>query len=249
MIVLFTDFGWVDPYVGQIKAVLTGAAPSVPVVDLLHAVPDYNAHAGAHLLAALAPEFPPGSVFLCVVDPGVGGPRGTLVVEVDGRWYVGPDNGLISVVAGRARQARHWRIAWRPERLSASFHGRDLFAPIAAAIAAGAFPAERLSEITQPEVRFDLAELPRVIYIDHYGNAWTGLRGEMLADVEVLEVKGRSLTCRTTFFEAAKGEAFWYVNSVGLVEIAVNRGSAAAQLGLAVGDVVGLLGERRDANA
>lgn len=249
MIVLFTDFGWADPYVGQIKAVLTGAAPSVPVVDLLHAVPDYNAHAGAHLLAALAPEFPPGSVFLCVVDPGVGGPRGTLVVEADGRWYVGPDNGLISVVAGRARQARHWRIAWRPERLSASFHGRDLFAPIAGAIAAGAFPVGRLSEITQPEVRFDPAELPRVIYIDHYGNAWTGLRGEMLADVEVLEVKGRSLKCRTTFSEAAKGEAFWYINSVGLVEVAVNRGSAAAQLGLAVGDVVGLLGERRDANA
>lgn len=241
MIILLTDFGWADPYVGQIKARLAEAAPGVPVIDLLHGVPDYNAHAGAHLLDALAREFSVGSVFLCVVDPGVGGPRGTLVAEVDGRWYVGPDNGLISVVAGRARAARYWRIAWRPERLSASFHGRDLFAPIAAAIAAGAFPADRLAEQVQPEVRFDLADLPRVIYLDHYGNAWTGLRGGLLADDAVLEVKGQALARRGTFAEAAKGEAFWYVNSVGLVEIAVNRGSAAAQLGLVVGDVVKLV--------
>lgn len=240
MIILFTDFGWTDPYVGQIKARLAEAAPGVPVIDLLHAVPDYNAHAGAHLLDALAYEFPVGSVFLCVVDPGVGGPRGTLVVEADGRWYVGPDNGLISVVAGRAKAARYWRIAWRPERLSASFHGRDLFALIAAAIAADTFPADRLAELELAEVRFDLVDLPRVVYIDHYGNAWTGLRGGLLAGVAVLEVKGQTLARRTTFAEAAKGEAFWYVNSVGLVEIAVNRGSAAARLGLAVGDAVRL---------
>lgn len=240
MIVLFTDFGWTDPYVGQIKAVLAQAAPGVAVIDLLHGVPDFNAHAGAHLLAALAREFPAGSVFLCVVDPGVGGPRGTLVAEADGRWYVGPDNGLLSVVAGRAAAARHWRIDWRPERLSASFHGRDLFAPIAGAIARGDFPTDRLAEISQPEVGFDLADLPRAIYIDHYGNAWTGLRGGLLVDVDALEVKGQRLARRATFSEANKGEAFWYVNSVGLVEIAVNRGSAAAQLGLAVGDAVRL---------
>lgn len=249
MIVLFTDFGWADPYVGQIKARLTEAAPAAAVVDLLHAVPDFNAHAGAHLLAALAPEFPVGSVFLCVVDPGVGGPRGTLVSEADGRWYVGPDNGLLSVVAGRARQARHWRIDWRPPRLSASFHGRDLFAPIAGAIAAGAFPDDRLSAIAAPEVCFDLSELPRVIYLDHYGNAWTGLRGELLADVEALEVKGQRLLRRTTYCEAGRGEAFWYVNSVGLVEIAANRGSVADRLGLAVGDAVRPVMEGRDADA
>ncbi|MDD5366314.1 MAG: SAM-dependent chlorinase/fluorinase [Gallionellaceae bacterium] len=240
MIVLFTDFGWQDPYVGQIKAVLAQAAAGVAVIDLLHAVPDFNAHAGAILLDALAGQFPSGSVFLCVVDPGVGGPRGSLVVEAAGRWFVGPDNGLLSIVAARADAARYWRIDWRPERLSASFHGRDLFAPVAAAIAAEAFPTDRLSAIAAPEVPFDPADLPRVVYIDHYGNAWTGLRGGLMAEQEVIEVKGQRLKRHTTFHEAAKGEAFWYVNSVGLVEIAVNRGSAAAQLGLAVGDLVRL---------
>lgn len=238
MIVLFTDFGWHDPYVGQIKAVLAQTAPTTAIIDLLHAVPDFNAHAGAFLLAALAAEFPPGSVFLCVVDPGVGGPRQALVVAADDRWYVGPDNGLLSVVAARAREARYWRIDWRPERLSASFHGRDLFAPIAGAIAAGAFPDDRLTPVGAPEVAFDLADLPRVIYIDHYGNAWTGLRGGLLGEQDAIELKGQRLGRRLTFHEAAKGEAFWYVNSVGLVEIAVNRGSAAAQLGLALGDPV-----------
>jgi len=240
MIVLFTDFGWHDPYVGQIKARLAEAAPGVPVIDLLHAVPDFNAHAGAHLLDALAREFPAGSVFLGVVDHGVGGPRGALVVEADGRFYVGPDNGLLAIVAGRAEQVRYWRIDWRPTRLSASFHGRDLFAPIAGAIAAGNFPGQYLTEIREPEVRFDLADLPRILYLDHYGNAWTGLRGALLSENDTMTVKGHALIRRATFHEAAKGEAFWYVNSVGLVEIAVNRGSAAALLGLAVGDLVRL---------
>jgi hypothetical protein len=242
MLVLFTDFGWQDPYVGQMKAVLAAQAPGVPVVDLLHGVPDFNPHAGAQLLAALAGEFPAGSVFLCVVDPGVGGPRQGLVAEADGRWYVGPDNGLLSIAAGRAREVRYWRIVWRPERISDSFHGRDLFAPVAARVAtglsAGLLPAELVEPISTPEVCFDTADLPRIVYIDHYGNAWTGLRAGLVDALETLEVKGRRLSRRRTFQEAAKGEAFWYVNSVGLVELAVNRGSAAAQLGLTVGDPV-----------
>jgi S-adenosylmethionine hydrolase len=240
MIVLFTDFGWQDPYVAQVKAVLAGTAPGVPVIDLLHAVPDFNAHAGAQLLAALAPTFPAGSVFLCVVDPGVGGPRRALLVEADGRWYVGPDNGLLSVLAGRAEQVRYWHIAWRPDPLSATFHGRDLFAPIAAEIAGIRLPEDKLTHIEAPEVRFDPADLPRIIYIDHYGNAWTGIRGGLLADVTEIEAKGRRIARARIFHEAAKGDAFWYVNSVGLAEIAVNRGSAAERLGLAVGDPVSM---------
>lgn len=240
MIVLFTDFGWQDPYVGQVKAVLAQHAPNVPVIDLLHAVPDFNAHAGAVLLDALAQAFPTGSVFLCVVDPGVGSPRQAMAVEADGRWYVGPDNGLLSVVAGRAKTVRYWRIDWRPDQLSASFHGRDLFAPIAAEISKTGIPIGKLSAIAAPEVRFDGIDLPRIIYLDHYGNAWTGLRGGLMSDVEEMEVQGRKLPRRTTYHEAGKGEPFWYVNSVGLVEIAVNRGNAATQLGLKVGDLVRL---------
>lgn len=240
MLVLFTDFGWQDPYVGQMKAQLAQAAPRVPVIDLLHAVPDFNPHAGAHLLDALARRFPGGSVFLCVVDPGVGGPRRGAVLEADGRWYVGPDNGLLSVVAARAGQVRTWRITWQPDDLSATFHGRDLFAPLAGGIAAGGFPGEQFAEVGGLEVNFDAADLPRVLYIDHYGNAWTGLRGGLMTGETELEIKGTRLPYRRTFSEAGKGEAFWYVNSAGLVEIAANRASAAETLGLKVGDVVRL---------
>jgi hypothetical protein len=241
MLVLFTDYGWHDPYVGQLKAVLASQAPQVQVIDLLHAIPDFNAHAGAQLLAAMANAFPEGTVFLCVVDPGVGGPREAVVLEADGRWYVGPDNGLLSIVAARAGDTKVWRIHWRPEHLGATFHGRDLFAPVAADIAAGRFPEERLTPASLG-VQFDAADLPRILYIDHFGNAWTGIRGGLVETGNSVEVKGTVLTWRRTFSEAAKGEAFWYVNSSGLVEIAANRANAAELLGLRVGDPVRLTG-------
>ncbi len=240
LLLLFSDYGWQDPYLGQVKAAMAATAPGVAVIDLLHGVPDFNAHAGAHLLAALASTCPVGSVFFCVVDPGVGTPRNGLVLEADGRWFVGPDNGLLSVVAARASQVHAWHIHWRPEGLSDSFHGRDLFAPIAAWIAAGQFPADKLSPIAQPDVRFDAADLPRILYIDHFGNAWTGIRSG-LADVTAqVEVKGRRLPWRRVFAEAAKGELFWYRNSVGLIEIAANRANAASLFELKVGDLVRL---------
>lgn len=241
MLVLFTDFGWQDPYVGQVKAVLHQQAAGIPVVDLLHTVPDFNTHAAAQLLPALATAFPPGTVFLCVVDPGVGGPREAVVVEADGRWYVGPDNGLLSIVAGRASHCRHWRIDWRPTSVSASFHGRDLFAPMAARIAKGEVPEHGLAPIPSLNVQFDVGDLARIIFIDHYGNAWTGIRGGLLdAQTTGLTVMGHTLPWRRVFSDAAKGEAFCYVNSAGLVEIAVNRSHAARQLGVALGDPVRL---------
>ena len=236
MIVLFTDFGVRDPYVGQMKARLAEHAPTQLVVDLLHEVPDFNPHAGAHLLAALASDFPSGSVFLAVVDPGVGTPRDAVAVMAGGRWFVGPDNGLLSVVAARHADARLWRIVWQPEGLSSTFHGRDLFAPIAADIARGEFPADKLIPIDKLNVEFDAGDLARVIYIDHYGNAWTGVRG-VPQDARV-SAAGERFRHGESFGFAGKGEGFWFINSVGLLELAVNRGSAAAAFGLKVGDPV-----------
>lgn len=241
MLILFTDYGASDPYVGQIKAVLHRDAPGIAVIDLLHTVPSYNAHAGAHLLAALAKSFPVGSVFLCVIDPGVGGDRAALVVEADGRYYVGPDNGLLSVIAQRAGQCRVWAIDWRPDTLSDTFHGRDVFAPVAARLATTGLPVEWLSEAGLA-VSFDMADLPRVIYIDHYGNAWTGVRGGLLDRDAKLRLRDRELVYRRTFVDTEKGQPFWYVNSVGLIEIAANRSSATELLGLAIGDMVRLSG-------
>lgn len=236
MIVLFTDFGVRDPYVGQVKARLAEHAPGQQVVDLLHEAPDFNPHAGAHLLAAFAPGFPPGSVFLTVVDPGVGTPRGAVVVLAGGRWFVGPDNGLLSIVAARHSDTRLWRVDWQPETLSATFHGRDLFAPIAADIARGEFPTAKLTQTDRLAVEFDAGDLARVIYIDHYGNAWTGIRGAP-KDARV-SAAGELFRHSESFGFVGKGEGFWFVNSVGLLELAVNRGSAATAFGLTVGDPV-----------
>ena len=152
MIFLFTDFGAGDIYVGQMKAVLHERAPKAPVVDLLNDAPAFNVRAGAHLLAAFAARLPKDSVTLAVVDPGVGGPREPVAVLADGRWFVGPDNGLISVAASRAAKHEVHTIEWRPEKLTASFHGRDLFAPVAAmiAIAAGLEATGRASLMPVP---------------------------------------------------------------------------------------------------
>lgn len=238
MIVLFTDFGIHDPYVGQVKARLLEAAPAQQVIDLLHEAPAYNAQAGAHLLAAFAPTFPPGTVFLAVVDPGVGTMRDAIVLLSGSQWFVGPDNGLMSIVAARNRESRIWRVIWQPEVLSATFHGRDLFAVIAAEIARGDFPTHKLTEITKLNVMFDAEDLASVIYIDHFGNAWTGMRGTGISKSAGITAKSASFKHSESFGFVGRGEGFWFVNSVGLVELAVNRGHAAQQFGLVVGDPV-----------
>ncbi len=240
MIVLFTDFGASDPYAGQVRARIHELAPAQQVVDLLHEAPDYNAHAGAHLLAAFASAFPPGAVFMCVVDPGVGTERDGVVVAAGGRRFVGPDNGLLSIVAARNADSKVWRIKWQPENASKTFHGRDIFAVIAALIAKGDFPDDKLEERNKLHVEFDAGDLPRVIYIDHYGNAWTGQRASGVSQGTRVVAAGAEFRHADTFGAVGKGEGFWFGNSVGLVELAINRGSAAEKLGLKVGDAIQL---------
>lgn len=238
MIVLFTDFGSHDPYVGQVKARLLEATPAQQVVDLLHEAPAYDAHAGAHLLAAFAPTFPPGTVFLAVVDPGVGTERDGVVMLSGGQWFVGPDNGLMSIVGARNREARVWRIVWQPPILSTTFHGRDVFAVIAGEIARGDFPTDKLNEIAQLNVAFDSEDFAQVIYLDHFGNVWTGLRGAEIPHQARLAANNHVFAHSASFGFVARGEGFWFVNSVGLVELAVNRGNAAQQFALSVGTPV-----------
>ncbi len=237
-IFLFTDFGAADIYVGQVKAVLQQGASNVPVIDLLHDAPAFNAQASAHLLAALSMQIPRGSVTLAVVDPGVGGARNAVALLVDGNWFIGPDNGLLSVLAVRARACTYWRITWRPERLSASFHSRDLFAPITAAIARGDFPAGKAESIARLSVDFGGNDLGEIIYIDHFGNAFTGLRAHNLPGDTRIVADVRWLRQARVFSDVPVGEAFWYENSLGLVEIAGNACSAAENLGLHIGQSV-----------
>ena len=238
MIVLFTDFGPGGPYTGQMKAVLAREAPGVPVIDFADDLPPCDPLPAAYLLAAFAPAFPPGAVFVCVVDPGVGSDRAPVALNAGGRWYVGPDNGLLAIVARRNEDARWFTVTWRPPSLSASFHGRDLFAPVAAQLARGeavpGTPMEGAATVGAdwPEDR------AAVVYIDPYGNAMTGTRATRLAEDAVVVVGPRRLRRLRTFSDAAPGAAFWYENANGLAEIAVNRGRADRALGLKVGTPV-----------
>lgn len=238
MILLFTDFGWAGPYVGQMKAVLAEGAPGVPVIDLMHDAPAFRPRPAGVLLAALLGEIPAGAVVLAVVDPGVGTPRAPLVVAADGRRLVGPDNGLFEPALRRARSAEAWRITWQPARLSASFHGRDLFAPVAARLARGEpvpgepVPLDRVRRPDWPEV------LAEIVYVDAYGNAMTGLSAGALPPDAMFTIAGRRIAAAAVFGAVPPGTAFWYVNSLGLIEIAINQGDAAAALGLAIGTAV-----------
>jgi S-adenosylmethionine hydrolase len=234
MIALFTDFGLEGPYTGQVQAVLHRQAPGIPVFSLFSDLAPFDIRSAAYLLPPYAAGFPPGSVFLCVVDPGVGGERPGAVVRADGRWYVGPDEGLFAILARRARQVNCWHLP-PPATASPSFHGRDVFAPMAARLARdGDFGAGLMESAAS--VRPDWPDdLRHVVYIDRYGNAITGLRAAALDDAATLRVDGHAVPRARTFTAAEPGTAFWYANSSGLVEIAVNRGRADRQLDLAVG--------------
>jgi len=238
MIVLFTDFGLHGPYTGQMKAVLHRMAPGIPTIDLFADAPAGNPKASAYLLAAYAEWFAAGTTFLCVVDPGVGGTRPPVMLEADGRWYVGPGNGLFELIERRAAKTRSWDIDFKPQRLSASFHGRDLFAPVAAMLARGEPPPGRPRK-DDADRRGDWPDdLAEIVYVDHFGNAMTGLRAAMLAPNSKLAAAGRLLEHARTFGDRPLGAAFWYANSNGLAEIAVNRGRADHELGLAIGSPV-----------
>jgi len=245
MIFLFTDFGREGPYVGQMHAVLARQAPHVPVIDLMHDAPAHDPRAAAYLLAALAPDFPVGSICCAVVDPGVGTARPAVVLDADGRWYVGPGNGLFELIRRRATSCETRLLRWAPPRLSTSFHGRDLFAPIAARLAVeGTLPADWLG--TAPDAlpgRDWPDDLAEIIYADRFGNLMTGLRATEIGAAAVLTIAGHAVRRGHIFGDARPGEPFWYENSSGLVEIALPNASAAAALGAGPGTKIAVAPE------
>jgi S-adenosyl-L-methionine hydrolase (adenosine-forming) len=190
------------------------------------------------LLAALVQRIPPGAVTLAVVDPGVGGARRPVAVRADERWYVGPDNGLLSVLSARATRVETYAIVWRPETLSASFHGRDLFAPVAGMLAASRLPQEALQQVNGLDVELGGGDIAQAIHIDHYGNVLTGLRARFLSEACVIRGGAYDLRHASVFSEVQPGTAFWYENSLGLVELAANRANAAKMLNARVGSEV-----------
>jgi len=227
--------------------VLQRAAPGVPVIDLCSDAAPFDPRAASYLLAAYDSGCAAGDVIVAVVDPGVGGARAAVVLEIDGCWYVGPDNGIFEAAIAQADAAvRCWEITWRPAEASHSFHGRDIFAPVAAMLATGSLPtdateaaAERFRAV-EPS-RYDWpADLGEVIYVDRFGNLITGLRAANFPPNGNLVVGEERLPRGHTFSDVSRGGAFCYVNANGLMEIAVNSGRANTYFGLGVGAAVGV---------
>lgn len=234
MIVLATDFGLEGPYTGQVLAVLQQQAPGVPVVSLFADLAPFDSQGAAYLLPPYVQGFVPGTVFLCVVDPGVGSARPGVIVRADGRWYVGPNEGLFAILARRSGQVDCWQLP-PATAVAASFHARDVFAPVAARLARGGSPVGEpvaVGTLLQPDWPDDLF---RVLYIDRYGNAITGVRATAMPDDAILKTGDYLLPRAQTFSAVPAGSPFWYRNANDLVEIAVNRGSAARELGLRAG--------------
>jgi S-adenosylmethionine hydrolase len=237
-IALVTDFGAAGPYVGQMRLRLSALVPEVPLMDLVSDLTPFRPDLAAYLLPALVRDMPSETLYLCVVDPGVGGGRLALTVSAGGDLFVGPDNGLLALVARRARPARVDRVDWRPRTLSASFHGRDLFAPLAAELARGRRPASIEMDPAEMVGSAWDGDLRGILYADRYGNLMTGLRASRLPRRCLVRAGGQTLRFARTFCEVPEGTPFWYDNALGLVELAVNQGSAEHLLGLVPGDPV-----------
>lgn len=241
-IILFTDFGFAGPYVGQLKSVLEQSCPDIQVIDLMHDAPICNPKASSYLLPAFTEHLPAGTVVLSVVDPGVGGCRRPVVIEAFDKYFVGPGNGLFGVLLQLDSSSKAYEIQSLDEGVSATFHGRDIFAPIAAKLAVQQNLDNELRELEKSSLPVlgpvDLAE---VVYVDHFGNAMTGLRANTLAKTCKLSVKGELLTYANTFSDVAFGKPFWYANSSGLIEIAINCGRAIDYFAIDIGYTVDIL--------
>ena len=256
IVALLTDFGSQDHYVGAVKGAVLAACREAAVVDLTHELPPHDVMAAAFSLAAARPAFPAGTTFLAVVDPGVGSARRALALEANGQRFVGPDNGIFTFVLAEQPAARVHEITNQGlfrAHVSATFHARDIFGPVAGRLAAGMDIAEVGPPLSDP-VRLAL-ERPRpvgsaewegaVLHVDRFGNLITNFTQEdldvALATVNgdptelVVTVEGMVLPLVRTYSDVCEGEACALAGSSGRLEVSVNRGSAARQLGAARG--------------
>ena len=234
-IALLTDFG-AGPYIGQMQLLLSAIAEGTPVFSLLADLVPFRPDLAGYLLPGLSARMPNATLYVCVVDPGVGSGRGVLAASVGDSWLIGPDNGLLLPSIQTDPRARVYRVAWRPPGLSDSFHGRDLFAPLAARLVHGELP-EATPVLTDNIVGANWpTSLAKVCYVDRFGNLISGLPASDLDPAAKLSVGGFEVGHARTFCEVPVGQPFWYEDAFGLLEIAVNQGRADRVLGLSPGD-------------
>ncbi len=254
-IVLLTDFGHQDWFVGTVKGVMYGLAPDVTLIDLCHDIPPGDIRSAAFTLFFSYRYFPHGTVFCCVVDPGVGTARESMVATDGTYFFTAPNNGLLGLVA--ENNLHSWQSyeirneSYMLPNPSQTFHGRDVFAPAAAHLARGDSPTEFGPQIqhfvpmTFPQTQHVRHQIVgEVIYIDRFGNLITNISEEH--DLSGMNVRKLELTLlqlnikgiKKTFADARQGEPLMYIGSCGFVEIGINGGNAAKELGIVPGEKV-----------
>ena len=256
-VVLITDFGLRDPYVGVMKGVIKSINPGAEIIDLTHNVRKFDINAAAVILFVSAKYFPKGTIFTCVVDPGVGSSRRAILIVTRNYYLVGPDNGCLSLLAKEDGVIGVYDVSESPFRLpevSGTFHGRDIFAPIAAWLSRGIKP-EQLGrpineyveiDIPAPMIRGNSVE-GRIIYIDHFGNIMSNIKKELVEKIGVkigdkinviLGSRGFECPYVRSFSNVPEGEVACYINSWGYFEIGINKSSAADILKVETGEKV-----------
>ena len=257
MITLLSDFGLKDPYVAEMKAVILSKCPEARIVDISHGVDKFDIRMGAFILAAAAIHFPPGSVHVAVVDPGVGTQRRSIIAETARSFFVGPDNGVLMRGASREGLSHVYAIENRRfmlPRVSGTFHGRDVFASVAAHLALGVEPSEfgrEIQDYVDPQFGDAVAKkdsiLGEVVHVDEFGNLVTNVSLNVIKELGFregeflqVEVGKRTAVLRfcSAYGETAKGNPIVIVGSHDLLEIAVNHGNAAELLEASRGDLV-----------
>ena len=255
LITLTTDFGYRDPFVGIMKGVIAGINPNARVIDLSHDIPPQDVMAGALVLRHSVSYFPRGTIHVAVIDPGVGSARQPLLLECDGNYFVGPDNGVLSLALESQQPQRIIHLSnstYHLQPVSATFHGRDIFAPVAAYLSLGV-AGVAFGDSVESFVRLKLPEPERaprricgeILYIDSFGNLFTNISERDLTGLTAdnLVISLRDATIRglvSNYAAAADGEFVALINSWGLLEIAVYKGSAERRATAKVGDKVTL---------
>lgn len=254
VITLLTDFGTADYFVAAVKGVILTSNPLTPIVDITHEIPPQDVEAGAFTLLTCYRDFPDGTIHVAVVDPGVGSARRALVAKAGSQYFVGPDNGLFSYVFDREEKHKTFAVTkskYFREAVSTTFHGRDVFAPVAAALADGVKPSKfgpriedavRLAPLA-PTKRDDGAWEGRIIHVDRFGNCVTNFTRADLPEAggKQLLVKQREITAFRQFYaddDGSENPIFAIWGSAGFLEISVNGGSAAQLLDVKRGELI-----------
>lgn len=252
LITLTTDFGYKDPFVGIMKGVIFGINPRANVIDLSHGIPAQDVLAGALVLRYAAPAFPPGTIHVAVVDPGVGSGRRPLLIECEGSFFIGPDNGLLSLVLEGKKSGRIIHLineSYHLKPTSATFHGRDIFAPVAAYLSLGIAPgdfgeaASDFKRLAWPQPTAAEGGLNgKVIYIDTFGNLITNIRESDLSALGsralTISVAGATAHGLASSYSSEQRGYAAIINSWGLLEIFSFSGNAQLLSGAKLGDAV-----------